>query len=199
MPTALELLGPEGPLARGLAAYETRPGQLQMAHAVERALGEGRVLLCEAGTGTGKTLAYLVPAVLSGKKVVISTATRALQEQIYFKDLPLVAKALGREPRVALMKGISNYVCRRRFAEFRGSAEALRPAYARGLATIESFVAESSSGDLAELLGLSEDDPLRFEVASSSDTRLGAQCKHYDECFVTQMKREADAADVVIV
>src|SRR5687767_12530707 len=198
MPSAAELLGPDGPLARSLPAYEARPAQLEMARAVEGALANDRVLICEAGTGTGKTLAYLVPALLSGKKVIISTATRALQEQIYFKDLPLVAAALGREPRVALMKGISNYVCRRRFAEFRGSAEALRPGYARGLATIESFVAESSSGDLAELLGLSEDDPLRLEVASSSDTRLGAQCTHYDECFVTQMKREADAADVVI-
>src|SRR5688572_20316222 len=127
MPTALELLGPEGPLARGLAAYETRPGQLQMAHAVERALGAGRVLWCEAGTGTGKTLAYLVPAVLSGKKVVISTATRALQEQIYFKDLPLVAKAIGREPRAALVKGLSNYLCKRRFDELKKSPDALRP------------------------------------------------------------------------
>jgi len=98
MSRALDLLGPEGPLARGLVAYETRPGQLRMAHAVERALDESRVLLCEAGTGTGKTLAYLVPALLSGKKVVVSTATRALQEQIYYKDLPLVAKALGRTP-----------------------------------------------------------------------------------------------------
>jgi ATP-dependent DNA helicase DinG len=193
------LFGPEGPFSRVLGQYERRDGQIAMAEAVTRALADDRMLLCEAGTGTGKTLAYLVPALLSGKKVIISTATRALQEQIYFKDLPLVAAALGREPRVALMKGISNYVCRRRFAEFRGSAEALRPGYARGLATIESFVAESSSGDLAELLGLSEDDPLRLEVASSSDTRLGAQCTHYDECFVTQMKREADAADVVIV
>src|SRR5262249_57001054 len=93
--TAAELLGPEGPLARGLPGYEARAGQLAMADAVERALASERVLLAEAGTGTGKTLAYLVPAILSGKKVVISTATRALQEQIFYKDLPLIERTLG--------------------------------------------------------------------------------------------------------
>src|SRR5262245_21889148 len=101
-----ELFGPEGPIARVLGRYERREGQIAMAGAVARALDEERTLLCEAGTGTGKTLAYLVPALLSRKKVVISTATRALQEQIFFKDLPIVARALGREPRVALMKGV---------------------------------------------------------------------------------------------
>ena len=193
------LFGPDGPFSRVLGQYERRDGQIAMAEAVRRALAEDRMLLCEAGTGTGKTLAYLVPALLSGKKVIVSTATRALQEQIYFKDLPLVARALGREPRVALMKGVSNYICRRRYAEFRGSAEAIRPQYARGLAAVERFVSESQSGDLAELLALAEDDPLRAEVASSSDTRVGPQCAHYDDCFVTRMKREAEAADVVIV
>ena len=97
MPSAPELLGPEGPLAGSLGAYEARQGQLEMAAAVERALREDRVLLCEAGTGTGKTLAYLVPAILSGRKVVISTATRALHEQIFFRDLPLIQSALGLE------------------------------------------------------------------------------------------------------
>src|SRR5262245_64636238 len=150
MPTALELLGPGGPLARGLDAYETRPGQLRMASAVERALAESRVLLCEAGTGTGKTLAYLVPSVLSGKKVVISTATRALQEQIFYKDLPLVAKALGREPRAALVKGLSNYLCKRRFSELRQSSEALRPTIARALDAISHFDEETELGDRAE-------------------------------------------------
>jgi ATP-dependent DNA helicase DinG len=199
MPTALELLGPDGPLARGLSAYETRPGQLQMAHAVERALHESRVLLCEAGTGTGKTLAYLVPAVLSGKKVVISTATRALQEQIYFKDLPLVAKAVGREPRAALVKGLSNYLCKRRFDELRKSQDALRPSMLRALDVVARWNEESDMGDLAELESLREDDPVRLAVASSSETRLGPGCAHYDECFVTRMKQNAQSAQIVIV
>src|SRR5678815_5275916 len=103
MATAAELLGPGGPLAGSMPQYEIREGQLDMARAVSDTLEHDRILLCEAGTGTGKTLAYLVPAILSGKKVVISTATRALQEQIFFKDLPLVARALGFDPRAALM------------------------------------------------------------------------------------------------
>jgi ATP-dependent DNA helicase DinG len=199
MPTAFELLGPEGPLARGLDAYETRPGQLEMASAVERALAESRVLLCEAGTGTGKTLAYLVPAVLSGKKVIVSTATRALQEQIFHKDLPLVARALGRQPRAALVKGLSNYLCRRRFSELRQSPEALRPTTARALDAVTRWSDETLMGDLAELASLREDDPVRLSVASSSETRLGPGCAYYEECFVTRMKRSAEAAQIVIV
>ncbi|MDQ2643033.1 MAG: ATP-dependent DNA helicase [Myxococcota bacterium] len=194
-----ELFGPNGPLARALGRYERREGQIAMAEAVARALSEDRTLLCEAGTGTGKTLAYLVPALLSGRKVVVSTATRALQEQIYFKDLPVVAQALGRQPRVALMKGVGNYLCRRRYADFTKSGESLRPQYAGRLSWLQSFVEESESGDLAELVSLADDDPLRPEVSSSSDTRVGAQCPYYDECFVTRMKREAEAAELVIV
>src|SRR5450432_2027686 len=133
MPTAAELLGPEGPLARTLPAYEARPVQLEMARAIERALATDRILICEAGTGTGKSLAYLVPALLSGKKVVVSTATRALQEQIFYKDLPLIERARRVPVRAALMKGISNYLCRRRLAEFRVSEDSQRPRYARSL------------------------------------------------------------------
>ncbi|MGC4091810.1 MAG: ATP-dependent DNA helicase [Polyangiaceae bacterium] len=186
-------------MARTLTGYEERPGQLAMAEAVERALADDRLVLCEAGTGTGKTLAYLLPALLSGKKVVVSTATRALQEQIFFKDVPLVARAFGLEPRVALMKGVSNYLCRRRFEEFRRSPESMRPAHARSLGVVESWVGETHSGDLGELASLSEDDPVRLEVGSSSDTRIGPSCAHYEECFVTRMKREAMGAQLIVV
>lgn len=170
-----------------------------MAEAVERALGEERLVLCEAGTGTGKTLAYLLPALLSGKKVVVSTATRALQEQIFFKDVPLVARAFGLEPRVALMKGVGNYLCRRRFEEFRRSPESVRPAFARSLGAVEAWVKETHSGDLGELASLAEDDVVRLEVASSSDTRIGPSCQYFEECFVTRMKREAMAAQLIVV
>ncbi|HET9956190.1 MAG TPA: DEAD/DEAH box helicase, partial [Polyangiaceae bacterium] len=124
------LLGKEGPLARTLPGYELRPSQLEMARAVERALRDERIVLCEAGTGTGKTMAYLLPALLSGRKVIVSTATRALQEQLFWKDLPLLLRAFGLKPRVALMKGLGNYVCRRRLAEFEGSEERLKPRFA---------------------------------------------------------------------
>jgi len=194
-----ELFGPLGPFASELGTYEERPGQLAMAEAVDRALRDDRGLLCEAGTGTGKTLAYLVPALLSGRKVVVSTATRALEEQIVSKDLPIACRALGIEPRIALMKGVSNYLCRRRHAEFSTSPESLRPSHARGLAAVRSFLAETETGDLSELAGLPEDDPVRLAVASSTDTRIGAACPHYDECFVTRMKREAEAAQLVVV
>jgi len=194
-----ELLGPLGPLAQTLEAYEAREGQLVMALAVERALGEERVLFCEAGTGTGKTLAYLLPALLSGKKVVISTATRALQQQIVGKDLPLIERTFGIEPRVAVMKGLANYVCRRRYLEFANSAEGLRPGHSRALAQVSSWVDESDTGDVSELAALAEDDPIWREITASSETRIGAACAHYDACFVTRMKREAEAAQLVIV
>ena len=170
-----------------------------MARAVERTLDQEGILFCEAGTGTGKTLAYLVPALLSGKKVIVSTATRALQEQIFQRDLPLIEEALGISFPVALMKGLSNYVCRRRLAEFRASPESLRPQYARSLDALSSFLEESETGDFAELAGMAEDDPLRAEVASSSDTRLGASCQYFDECFVTNMRREAERARLIVV
>jgi ATP-dependent DNA helicase DinG len=197
--TTEEILGPGGPLSRALSAYESRTGQLEMARAVEGALRDERILFCEAGTGTGKTLAYLVPALLSGKKVVVSTATRALQEQIFQRDLPLIEEALGISFPVALMKGLSNYVCRRRLAEFRASPESLRPMYARSLDALTRFLDDSESGDFAELAAMAEDDPLRAEVASSSDTRLGATCQYFDECFVTHMRREAERARLIVV
>jgi len=199
MPSAAELLGPDGPLARSLPAYEARPAQLEMARAVESALASDRVLICEAGTGTGKSLAYLVPALLSGKKVIVSTATRALEEQIFWKDLPLIERALGVPVRAALMKGISNYLCRRRLAEFRASEESVRPRHARSLSMLDDWLGETESGDLAELVGIREDDPLRREVNSSSETRVGAGCAFFNECFVTRMRREAESAQLVVV
>lgn len=194
-----DLLGPGGPLARGLEGYEQRSGQLEMAGAIERALFEERILLSEAGTGTGKTLAYLVPAILSGKKVIVSTATRALQEQIFFKDLPLVRGVLGLEVEATLMKGLGNYLCRRRWEELVRSEEGLRPGLARGIETVRAWIDETETGDLGELASLREDDPIRLGAASSSETRLGPICQHFDACFVTRMRREADAAQIVVV
>jgi ATP-dependent DNA helicase DinG len=193
------LLGPEGPLARALPGYEAREGQLEMARSVERALREDRILFVEAGTGTGKTLAYLVPAILSGRKVIISTATRALQEQIVGKDVPVAARVAGREPELAVMKGLGNYVCRRRLTEFKTSVESLRPGYARALESLRSWVEETETGDIAELAGLAEDDPIWPHVTASSETRLGTACPFHDECFVTRMKRDAERARLVVV
>lgn len=194
-----DLLGPDGPLARSLDGYEDRPGQLAMAEAVERALEDDRVLLCEAGTGTGKTFAYLVPAILSGRKVVVSTATKALQDQIFEKDLPLVRKLLGLEVHAVRVKGLANYLCLRRYGELRKSADAFRPEIARSLPLVENWARRTRDGDIAELDGFSEDDPLWREINSSSDTRIGAGCDHFDECFVTNLRREASRAQLLIV
>src|SRR5262245_54695748 len=152
-----------------------------MADAVERALLEERPLLCEAGTGTGKTLAYLVPAILSGKRVVISTATRALQEQVFHKDLPGIAAGLGLRAQAALVKGLGNYLCLRRFDELRkSSAAVVEPQVARSLPLLETWVEETETGDAAELTALAEDEPIWREVASSSETRVGVQCDFYE-------------------
>lgn len=197
---ARALLGPEGPLARTLPGYEHREGQLAMADAVERALAEGRVLVCEAGTGTGKTLAYLVPAILSGQKVVVSTATKALEEQIVHKDIALIERQLGLDAQAALVKGLGNYVCLRRLAEVRASARPLaNPLAYRALPLVEAWARRTETGDVAEIAELGEGDPLWREVASSSETRIGASCPFYDACFVTRMKREAVKARILVV
>jgi ATP-dependent DNA helicase DinG len=189
-----DVLAERSPLARTLTGYQHREGQLAMAEAVEAALEGERALLVEAGTGTGKTLAYLVPAILSGKKVVVSTATRALQEQIYFKDLPMVAEVLGAYGvrfRAALMKGLSNYLCQRRLEEALLAGDASF--------RLKEWANETESGDRSELADLAEDDPTWAAVMSSTETRIGAECNHYEECFVTRMKRDAEAADIVVV
>jgi ATP-dependent DNA helicase DinG len=141
----------------------------------------------------------LVPAILSGRKIVISTATRALQDQIYFKDLPLIERALGLRTSAALMKGLSNYLCRRRYAEYRSSEDSASPSRSRSLDAIERWLSETESGDVGELASLGENDPVLPLVTSSSDTRVGQPCQYFGECFVTRMKKDADAARLVIV
>ncbi|HEX4445579.1 MAG TPA: DEAD/DEAH box helicase, partial [Polyangiaceae bacterium] len=169
---ARDVLGPGSPMSRALEGWEHREGQLAMAEAVEEALAREQHLFVEAGTGTGKTLAYLVPAVLSGRKVVISTATRALQEQIFTKDLPIVAEALkahGVTLNAAMMKGLSNYVCLRRLGEARASGVS-SPALGR----VAEWAQTSATGDRSELSDLAEDAEVWRDVASSSETRIGA-------------------------
>ena len=172
-----------------------------MAEAVEAAFEHERSLFVEAGTGTGKTLAYLLPAVLSGKKVVVSTATRAPQDQIFEKDVPLVAEVLagyGVHFRAALMKGLSNYLCRRRFEELRRD-DGARFGVDRDLARIERWALETTSGDRVELPTLTDDSRAWRDVQSSTDTRIGKTCPHHEACFVTRMKRDAESAELVIV
>ncbi len=198
MPTMEEVLGPEGRLARALPGYEHRGDQLAMAHAVERALAERSYLVAEAGTGTGKTLAYLVPAVLSGRRVIVSTATKTLQEQIWQKDLPLLREACGLEFRAAYLKGRSNYFCLARADEFaRAPTFAVREEAALW-PRIEAWALETATGDRSEL-DLPDQLLAWKDLSATSDSCTGRECPRYEECFVTRARAEAAEADVLLV
>ncbi|HEY2734897.1 MAG TPA: ATP-dependent DNA helicase, partial [Polyangiales bacterium] len=192
-------LGPEGLFARNAAGFVPREAQLAMGLAVERALSAEQTLLIEAGTGTGKTLAYLVPAILSGKKIVISTGTKTLQDQIVQRDLPLIERQLGKPIAAVCMKGLSNYLCLRRYEEFRRGPEAAFGPHAKQLPLLERWRETTATGDRAELTEFALDAPLWHEVQSSSETRIGPKCAHFAPCFVTKMRKEAETARILIV
>ena len=196
---AADYLGPDGPLARALPDYEERPAQAHMAAEVEAALEDHGIALVEAGTGTGKTLAYLIPAILSGKKVVVSTGTKTLQDQLMEHDLPWLSAHLGVPFEAACMKGLANYLCLRRYEEFVSSPEADRGENARHLKQVRELRAGSEYGERAELVGVPENAPVWAQVNSGSDTRIGARCRYYDSCFVTRMRRTAEQADIIVV
>lgn len=187
----------DGPLARALPHFEPREGQRMMARAVAETLEHGGVLLAEAGTGTGKTLAYLVPAILSGRRVLVSTGTKNLQEQIYFKDLPVLQQALGVTFTATYMKGRANYLCLHRLQQARGAATP--GAASAELEEIAAWAETTDTGDRAELADLPENSPLWHDVAATADTCLGSDCPQYQECFVTRMRQRAAASDLVIV
>ncbi len=187
-----DVLGPNGLLARTLPGFEWRPAQLALAERVAAVVAEGGVLLAEAGTGTGKTLAYLVPAVQSGRRVVISTGTRALQDQLANKDLPLLRAALPGGISSAVLKGRRNYLCLQRFEEAPPKADVAWPALARWRAT-------TATGDRAELPEVDENAPVWDALTVNAEACLGGRCPHYEACFVTRARARAAAADVVVV
>ncbi len=195
-----------GSIARSLAGFEPRPAQLAMATAVAARFGDGGVLLVEAGTGTGKTLAYLVPAILSLQRVLISTGTKNLQEQIYFKDLPVLRESLGVDFKATYMKGRGNYLCLHRFDALRQEgAQAAFPSFvssaddAHHLRVIERWLTDTETGDRAEIEDLPEDLPFWKEIAASAENCIGTTCPRYADCFVTRMRQRAAESDIVIV
>lgn len=193
---SVDPLAPGGALAAAIPHFEDRPEQRRMAEAVAAALADDRPLVVEAGTGTGKTLAYLVPALASGKRVVVSTGTRALQDQIVRHDLPLLKQIVGRPFTAVALKGVGNYVCRRKLEEARRSAEA---ASSPALREILAWIDDTATGDRAELEAVPEDAPAWAEVTTTPDHRLGPRCPHFERCFVTGARRAADKADLVLV
>ncbi len=198
-----QFFAPGGVLSRTHPAYEFRRGQLQMAQAVEEALEQRRHLIIEAGTGTGKTLAYLVPVIRSGKRVIISTGTKNLQEQLFYKDIPFLEQALfpNAEGRinVCYMKGRNNYLCRKKLYDLTDQP------ILSGLDEVEHYRAiaawekTTQSGDRAELAALPEASALWHKLDARSDTCLGQKCSVWDKCFITEMHRRAMESDIIIV
>ena len=192
------LLGVGGPFERELEGFQPREVQQEMASVVATTLARREVLVCEAGTGTGKTFAYLVPVLTSGLKTIISTATKTLQDQLFHRDLPIVCRALGADCDIALLKGRQNYVCLYRLERAAVSAE-VDPRRLPLLSAMQRWAEHSGSGDLEEVRLLDDDPQLRGVVTSTTDNCLGQECPRYDDCFVVQARRAAAAADVVVV
>ncbi len=192
-------LGPDGPLADHIANFSPRLEQQAMAEAVEHAIVDNSVLICEAGTGTGKTFAYLVPALLSGKKIIISTGTKTLQDQLYHRDLPTVREALEVPVLVAQLKGRGNYLCKHRLLlaaeQGRFRSKSLLAEWRKVL----SWSRSTEAGDIAELTTLAEDAAIWPHVTSTIDNCLGQDCEHFSECYLVKARRRAQEAEVVVI
>ncbi|MGU3627075.1 ATP-dependent DNA helicase [Comamonas sp. C24C] len=195
-----QVFAPQGGLALAEPAFTPRPGQTRMALAVAGAIEEGQVLVVEAGTGVGKTYAYLVPALLSGQRVLVSTATKALQDQLFARDLPRLVHGLGLPLRMARLKGRSSYLCVERLERVRqGRTAPQDPQVLRAVAEVERWARVTRSGDLAELTALDERSAALPLVTSTKDNCLGSDCPHWQGCHVNHARQQALEADVVVV
>ncbi len=188
-----------GPLARGDPGYMVREGQVVFARAVADAIESREALVAEAGTGVGKTYAYLVPLVLSGRRALISTATKSLQDQLFLRDLPRVMRMLELPVRVALLKGRSSYLCLHRLQQARATAQLPDRFAVRALARVEAWARHTRSGDLGEVTGLDDRSPVIPLVTSTRDNCLGSDCPQWRQCHLVQARREALAAELVVV
>ncbi|WP_310492448.1 ATP-dependent DNA helicase [Dechloromonas sp.] len=194
-----EIFSPEGPLARAISGYRIREQQLDMAERIAAAIKGCSVFIAEAGTGTGKTFAYLVPALQSGGKVIVSTGTKTLQDQLFNKDLPMVRDALKAPVKIALLKGRANYVCPYHLQHAIADGRFLTREDAADARRISVFAKTTQSGDKAECIEVSENSPVWSHATSTRDNCLGQECPDYKECFVMLARREAMAADLVVV
>lgn len=197
-PTLYQFFAPGGLLSRVHPNYEFRRGQLQMAEAVEKALNERRHLIVEAGTGTGKTLAYLLPVIRSGQRVIISTGTKNLQEQLFFKDIPFLEQHLGKL-RVCYMKGRNNYLCRQKLYDLTDQPVLSGLDEIEQYRTIAEWEPQTETGDRAELKTLPENNQLWHKLDARTDRCTGQKCQQWERCFITEMRRRAAESDIIIV
>jgi ATP-dependent DNA helicase DinG len=193
-----DFFGPGGLLEQKLEDYEHRPSQIRMARAVHRALEEQNHVIIEAGTGTGKTLAYLLPALIHGRRILVSTGTKTLQDQIFYKDIPLLENVLGKPIRAAYLKGRNNYLCRIKLETLH--AEGLfSPRELRTFKSILDWAQDTETGDRAELGSIGDDLELWSRMDARRDRCLGTKCKDYERCFLTLVRQKAMEADIVVV
>ena len=194
-----KVFGPGGLLEQHLAGFRPRPAQLEMAEAVQKAIANHASLIAEAGTGTGKTFAYLAPAILSGKRVIVSTGTKNLQDQLFNKDLGLLRNALAVPFQAALLKGRANYLCLYRL----DNSLVVRAGLARqdiaAIEHIKRWAKHTEAGDIAEVADVPESSPLWPQVTSTVDNCLGTECPNYNECFLVKARREAQDAEVLVI
>jgi len=194
-----EILGEEGRLTRSLQGFESRSSQIRMSGLIQEALAKKLPAIIEAGTGTGKTLGYLVPLVLSGMKTVISTGTKNLQEQVFFKDIPILSRAMGQKIDSLLMKGRKNYLCLHRYNQFFTRFSLLEPERERTRKRIERWLQKTEFADRAELSWLADDDPLWDAVSATSEQCLGAKCVHVGDCYLNALRKRAAQSSIIIV
>ncbi len=197
--TVRGFFGPSGLLSRAHPNYEFRQGQLEMAEAIEAALKEKSHLIVEAGTGTGKTLAYLIPAILSGRRVVISTGTKNLQEQLYLKDIPFLQSLFSRPLKVCYMKGRNNYVCRQKVYDAEREQTLFGSEEVREFRVIRDWESQTQTGDRSELREIAEASSAWWKLDARSESCAGQKCQQFERCFITEMHRRAAESDIIIV
>lgn len=196
---AAVVLGEDGPFADNINNFAVRDAQVAMANAIEQIIEDKDTLLAESGTGTGKTFAYLVPALLSGKKTLVSTGTKHLQEQLFHRDIPVVLKNLGLNAKVSLLKGRSNYVCLHRMQQTRTSSRRLDKQQVQELEAIAHWLPRSKTGDIGDLSEVPEDSRLWPMVTSTVDNCIGQECSFFEDCHVNKARKTALGSDVIVV
>ncbi len=197
--SSFEVLGEDGLFAKKIEKFSPRKSQIEMANEIDEAIISKSTLVAESGTGTGKTFAYLVPVMLSGKKTMISTGTKHLQEQLFHRDIPVVADALRVGIKTALLKGRSNYLCIHRHQQTRASSRRFDNKTLSELESISSWIAHSRSGDIGEQSEVPEDSKVWPQVTSTADNCLGQECSHFEDCYVNKARKTAMASDLVVV